>query len=151
LLNGTSSIKKFIELYDSKLKKYKNPILKNPVIILTDNDSGSSNLIPTIRGKYKNSEEKDGFYFITKNLYLIKTPLINGNDSSKIEDFFTKELLSRKLDGKTFHPDNDTDNTMHYSKNVFVEKIIRKEYKSIDFSGFDSILNFITNVISTHK
>ncbi|HIC1473816.1 retron Ec67 family RNA-directed DNA polymerase/endonuclease [Klebsiella variicola subsp. variicola] len=151
LLNGTSSIKKFIELYDSKLKKYKNPILKNPVIILTDNDSGSSNLIPTIRGKYKSSEEKDGFYFITKNLYLIKTPLINGNDSSKIEDFFSKELLSRKLDGKTFHPDNDTDNTMHYSKNVFVEKIIRKEYKSIDFSGFDSILNFITNIISMHK
>ncbi|MEP9874013.1 retron Ec67 family RNA-directed DNA polymerase/endonuclease [Klebsiella sp. GW_Kp182] len=151
LLNGTSSIKKFIESYDGKLKKYKKPLLKNPVIILTDNDSGSSNLVPTIRGKYKNAEEKDGFYFITKNLYLIKTPLINGNDSSKIEDFFTEELLSRKLDGKTFHPDNDTDNTMHYSKSVFVEKIIRKEYKSIDFSGFDSILNFITNVISTHK
>ncbi|MCW2453356.1 UNVERIFIED_ORG: retron-type reverse transcriptase/5S rRNA maturation endonuclease (ribonuclease M5) [Rahnella aquatilis] len=151
LLDGAGSIKRFIDSYSTSLSKYKLPILKHPVIILTDNDDGTKDLIPKITGKYKESEDRGGIYYITSNLYLIKTPLIGERDSSKIEDFFTEELLSRKLDGKTFHPDNDTDNAMHYSKHVFVEKIIKKEYKSIDFSRFDSILNLLDKTIKEHK
>ncbi|WP_167459689.1 retron Ec67 family RNA-directed DNA polymerase/endonuclease [Rahnella variigena] len=151
LLTGTTAIKRFVESYATRLSKYKCPPLNNPVIILTDNDDGIKGLIHAINGKYKESEDRDGIYFITSNLYLIRTPLLNDKNSSKIEDFFTKELLARKLDGKTFHPDNDTDNTMHYSKQVFVEKIIKKEYKSIDFSGFDSIINLLEKTIIDHK
>lgn len=69
-----------------------------------------------------------------------------------IEDCFDPALKKIELDGKKFEPDtNEFDPTKHYGKQVFAEKIVRQNRKTINFDGFEPTLNRIRSVISDYE
>jgi hypothetical protein len=83
-------------------------------------------------------DSAENFYFITENLYLIKTPETNGQ--SCIEDLFPPEWKNKQLKGKKFNPNSKIDPTSEYGKEVFANSVIRPNTSNIDFSGFDPLL-----------
>ena len=55
------------------------------------------------------------------------------------------------LDGKSFNPNtNSFDNSAHYGKHVFAEKVVKANQAKIDFRGFDPLLRRIDEVIEDY-
>jgi len=90
---GVSDLKFFF--IPSRLKKiiygFKYKPLKFPIIVLVDNDKGGTEIFNTIKVNYKitiSTASTDDFFHIVDNLYLVKTPSLQGDATSCIEDFF---------------------------------------------------------------
>jgi RNA-directed DNA polymerase len=127
--------------------------LKHPVIVLIDNDDGAKKIFNIIKENYSKTisiNSTDTFYFITDNLYLIKTPEFGGA-MSRIESLFPKVVLETKLSGKSFNPDKDQDSETEYGKFIFADKVVNANAGKIDFSGFDPLLNRIVSVLDDYK
>ncbi len=150
---GTGDLANLIRNYKNNLKFY-GPGKKYPVIILTDNDKGADDIFKAVKevtGKEITSRNQN-FYFVIENLYVIATPRKVSNQDSRIEDFFDQSVLSTKIDGKIFNPDNSgNDNSTEYGKNIFAEKVIKKKQKSINFKEFEKILFPICEVLNDYQ
>lgn len=152
LTGGAPVLKNFIEGYTSWCAKYKSQSASNPVIVLIDNDSGASPIYGWFGG-VKKIPKPDGmqpFYYVGQNLYIVPTPKSAANQQTKIEDLFKSDALGVKLGNKVFNPDNDTDTSTEYGKHYFAEHVVKAKQKTLDFSGFDPILNVISNIILNH-
>lgn len=154
--DGTPALKNFIEHYE-KSADFKFQPRQHPVIVLLDNDAEAEGVIKLLSGKFK----KDGIiydrnntfiYHAVFNLYVVFLPKQPNIQDNKIEDFFAQSVTATVLDGKTFSSVNGKgfDNQKHYSKQVLATKIVRPNQGSIDFSGFQSILELIANTIKLH-
>ena len=160
---GTGSLLNVINIYERQFKKYsawKKP--KHPIIILTDNDKGVKKLFKEISKKYNTKIEIDSdknFFYICKNLYLIKTPHINQKKETCIEDLFDQKWLeSFKYNGKTFpkeskknHKEDIFNNCEHYGKMILATKVLPQNLSSVDFTGFQQLLNRLVQVIEHYK
>ena len=92
---GSGDLKSILLDYLRNLSPYKNrkpfahmPVA-HPIILLVDNDNGLQPIGGSVKKNFGLSITTDlteNFYFITENLYLIKTPEANGQ--SCIEDLF---------------------------------------------------------------
>jgi hypothetical protein len=74
--------------------------MTQPAILLIDNDKGSKGIFSIIEQKFKLNptiSSNANAYFLGQNLYLVKTPEVNGE--SKIEDLFDSELLAASIGG----------------------------------------------------
>lgn len=157
---GTSSIKKFIERFPENYSKYNIGKPKKPVIIILDNDSGSSGsggiFQLLISDKFKNiTNDKDEirnveFIHVFGNLYIIFTPLKDGKDTS-MEDLFSDEILNKKMNEKKFNRTNKKCKNDEFGKDYFARFVIKPNVKTIDFSKFDTIFNRIKLVISDYE
>jgi hypothetical protein len=146
----TGHFTNFISDYVQQMKKFKAVGGAQPIILLVDNDDGAKAVYSTVQGvTHKKSSRTDPFVHISGNLYLIPTPLKAGADNSVIEDFFSADTKKTVIDGKTFNPAKDADMTLHYTKSVFANKVV-KEDDTIDFSGFAELLNRFADVLATH-
>lgn len=106
---GASHLKDFIVGYEKKTNAFKAIADQKPVIIVLDNDSGSggsNGIFQTLIGKAfpnitlsKDELRNQKWIWVTKNLYLIFTPL-NGLNDSSMEDLFHSSVLQTKLGGK---------------------------------------------------
>jgi retron-type reverse transcriptase len=86
---GTSHLNKFIASYSKETDRFKAPGLKNPVIVLYDNDKGAHSICNAIKdAAHKTVKPTDPYTHIIRNLYAVPTPLLNNANESKIEDFF---------------------------------------------------------------
>ena len=125
-----------------------------PLILLLDNDSGGQvfySLIKEYNGKKTSVTGMDDFYHLAANVYVIFTPIDKLGDNSSIEDFFEPDLLAKKIDGKTFNPDDTTlDTSKEYGKAIFAAKIVRPNIANINFDKFDPILARIEGAIEAH-
>jgi RNA-directed DNA polymerase len=136
----------------SKHKPFAHKPMRQPVIIILDNDKGLKDVAATIKTNFGVSINKtsvDDFYHITENLYVIKTPE-NGTHDTCIEDMFPKSLLNTKLNGKKFNPASEIDPTKEYSKEVFAKAVVKANAANINFSGFDPLLERIHKAILHH-
>ncbi|MGD9639409.1 MAG: retron Ec67 family RNA-directed DNA polymerase/endonuclease [Alphaproteobacteria bacterium] len=168
LAEGTSGMKYLISAYERLLLPYKCNGKQHPVIFLIDNDDGAREIYSTIKEIYFPSDndkkkkkkkanpdqeivgDKD-FYYIKENLYVVPIPKID-NKLTKIEDFFEQSVLNTPLEGKTFNVENTSSgNTNQYGKHIFAEKVIKPNYKNINFDGFRPILNRIVAVIDDYQ
>lgn len=148
LKGGSGDIKNFISEYENWVENYKHKPLKNPVIIVIDNDTGAKDIIPMLKNKfkidigYKTTEE---FYYLTKNLYLIKTlEAGSATGHSAIEDCFAKSVTDTKVSGKSLClVESEFNNEIHYGKEIFSQAVVRANYNKIDFSGFGYLLGRI--------
>lgn len=148
---GSGDIGNLVSNYSSYYEVFKRFSYRNPVIILIDNDDGASDLRSIIlKAKGARFEKTDKFTHIVHNLYIIQTPLIGGKDSA-IEDLFDDKTLSEKLNGKSFNYKGGFDNTKHYSKNNFAEKVVIPKRKEIDFNGFNVIFEDLKKIIKNFK
>jgi retron-type reverse transcriptase len=157
LTGGTGDLKSIILDYlrnlinpPSKRKVIKSKPMKFPVIILLDNDDGLGPIASTINktfGVKIGIKSTDNFYHVTHNLYVVKTPEAPPDGESCIEDLFPEEILNEPLKGKTFNPKAKIDPEKDYSKEVFANSVVKPKAASIDFSGFDPLLDRIQKVL----
>lgn len=126
--------------------------LSHPVILVLDNDDGLGAVAGTIWENFKvkiNLGTTDDFYYITENLYVVKTPETGGKTC--IEDLFPDVWRKKELNGKKFNSSNNIDVSSEYSKEVFANSVVKPNADKIDFSGFDPLLHRIVNAIEHHK
>ena len=146
---GSSALAKFIGTYEKETAKFRAPGQEHPVIVVYDNDSGAKSIRKVL--KQASGRSSEGAYFrVIRNLYVVPTPLLNGAEESKIEDFFdaaTKEVV---IDGKTFSDKNDSDPTKHYGKKVFAHRVVKPNAESINFDGFQPLLKVFSSVVEAH-
>jgi RNA-directed DNA polymerase len=149
---GSSVLSKFIGKYAKETKGFTGPGLKEPVVIVYDNDDGSNSIRTSIKDVSKvKPTGREPFVHIVKNLYAVPTPLAPGGAPSKIEDLFDASIKATVIDGKTFNPGNDFDKDRHYGKMVFAHRVIRPRADAVDFSRFSPLLTNLTAAITKHK
>lgn len=147
LSGGTGELRKLVGYYKTEWKKRSVGHLKQPVILVVDNDKGSSKLFGAINsasGKTVTGTEK--FIHVCHNLYAVPLPKQGGKDTM-IEDFFDQSVLKEKLGGKTFSHSKTFDKQTQYGKRLFAEHVVRPNQHKIDFSRFEPILDAIGEVI----
>lgn len=153
---GASHLKDFIVGYEKKTNAFKAIAEQKPVIIVLDNDSGSggsNGIFQTLIGKAfpnitlsKDELRNQKWTWVTKNLYLIFTPL-NGLNDSSMEDLFHSSVLQTKLGGKVFNRTNAKCKDNEYGKEFFATGVVLKQRKAINFSNFNYIFESITEII----
>jgi RNA-directed DNA polymerase len=147
LSGGTGELNLLVSVYSRQWKKHSAGHLKQPVIIVVDNDAGSKGLFGAIAGVIKKPVTgKEKFIHVCHNLYVVPTPKTANGSDTMIEDFFDPSLLQTKLGGKKFNP-GKPDTAKEYGKYVFAERIVRPNQATIDFSKFRRILNRIDDAI----
>ena len=149
---GGEKYPNYIELF----KRLGNRFPMNPVILIFDNEL-SNNTKPIskfVKGKISeeqnNQLESNTWIKVVENLYLLITPLIEGETESDIEMLFDDATLSHESDGKKFCKQDEFDIDQFYGKEVFSQYIM-KNYRSIDFSGFKPLLNNIRMICESYK
>lgn len=153
---GASHLKDFIVGYEKKTDAFKIIANQKPVIIVLDNDSGSggsNGIFQTLIGKAfpnitlsKDELRNQKWTWVTKNLYLIFTPL-NGLNDSSMEDLFHSSVLQTTLGGKVFNRMNAKCKDNEYGKEFFATGVVLKQRKTINFSNFNYIFESITEII----
>jgi len=139
--------------YKQEIQSFKHRPLKHPVIVLVDNDAGAKDIFKSFNTNYGvaiDLKSADPFFYVTQNLYLIKTPERGSDGVSCIEDFFEPSLLNTKIDGKKFNPKKDHGADGEYGKFIFAERVVRPNADTINFSGFGPLLERICAVIDDY-
>ena len=148
---GSSALNNFIATYKKEAAKFDAPGQKHSVVILYDNDSGAKKIRHGI--KQASSVMVTGnepFVHVIGNLYAVPTPLLNGAQESKIENFFDAAIKATTVDGKAFSDENDFDVATHYGKKIFAHKVVRPNAASVNFDGFRPLLNNLVLAINAH-
>ena len=153
ITGGVGGLCKLIKHYhDDIINKFHAPPPKHPVIVLIDNDSGAHSVYGAIAGIAKKKKPKGTapFIHVIGNLYVVPTPLTAAGGETMIEDFFDPAILKTTLNGKTFDPSKDMDDTKHYSKAAFARDVVAKNASSINFSNFQGILDRVDAVVKDY-
>jgi RNA-directed DNA polymerase len=148
---GSATLAKFVWLYEKARKTFSAPGMKQPIILVIDNDSGAKSVyksISTIIKKQPTGAEPSIHVF--GNLYVVPTPLSAGASQSTIEDFWDSATKAIVISGKTFDPGSNTDSATKYGKVVFAHKVVRAHADTINFSGFNTLLSNIQDVVNAH-
>jgi len=149
---GSGDLKQLLVAYHEEAAKFSAPGMSAPVIVLVDNDTGAGPVFSTARQITRRTVDKNApFTHLTKNLYLLATPLPAGASESAIEDLFDSAIRSTKLGGRTFSPSNTTDSSIHYGKADFAYRVVKPHADSINFSGFKPLLDKFVAVIEHHR
>lgn len=151
--HGASGQASLISTYTNNLKSYAHKPMTHPVIILCDNDDGPKTV-------FKNAGKKGGvkidptttdpFYYLGENLYVVKVPEGAPAHPREIEELFQPALLATKLNGKSFDPKKDHDDDAHYGKVAFAKSVVRANVSTVDFSGFEELLERIEAVLKDY-
>lgn len=137
----------FPNLYTSLDKYELKP--SNPVVLVFDNETKTKRPLKQFLD-YTNCSLNDSLNIhIYKNLYLATIPLVKGKEECEIEDMFSEEVLSHKINGKSFDRKGKGDQN-HYSKQIF-STFISNNVKSIDFTNFIPLLDAIEKVVTDFK
>jgi RNA-directed DNA polymerase len=146
---GSGDLGHFIWTYKADRLRFKIPGSTWPIILLVDNDSGKGKIFSIIKEITKNApRDSDPYTHIFGNLYLVTTPLMQGAKQSIIEDCFDTSLKSTVINGKTFSVANNFNHETNYGKSDFAYKVVRPNADSIDFSGFQPLLDRFVGVLN---
>lgn len=128
-------------------KKYKTET-QNKVILLVDNEQKNKDKpLKQLLNNIKIELNKKLYSHITHNLYLLTHQLVDDKDECEIENLFTDETLSTKIDNKSLClKEKDFNKEMHYNKEKF-SQYVRKNYKHIDFSNFKPLLDELNSLL----
>lgn len=154
LSGGVGGLCHLIKYYSADLvNKFRAPSPKYPVIILIDNDSGADAIYGAIAGilRIQKPKGQKPFIHVCENLYVVPTPFGPSSKKTSIEDFFDEATLATQLNGKSFERKNDADNQHHYGKAAFARDVVAKNAATIDFGGFQPILERIESVIKHYS
>ncbi|HGJ5868873.1 retron Ec67 family RNA-directed DNA polymerase/endonuclease [Arsenophonus nasoniae] len=153
---GAPHLKDFIVGFEKKTDAFKKIANQKPVIVILDNDSGSTGtngILQTLIGKAfpnitltRDELRNQKWTWVTKNLYIIFTPL-NGLKNSSMEDLFHNSVLQTTLGGKVLNRTNAKSKDNEYGKEFFAIGVVLKQRKEIDFSNFNYIFESISEII----
>lgn len=150
LNGGSPSLGSFCQLYKRESAKFFGAS-DNPVIVVVDNDQGGKDFWNKVKHltDAKHYPAAEPFIRLFGNLYVCLTPL-KGAKESQIEDFFDSKTLGTPHEGKTFSKADPVDKAKHFGKSVFAHKVIAPEADTIDFSGFDQLLENISAALDDY-
>lgn len=154
LTGGVGGICKLLKSYHSDVEGlFKAPPSPFPVIVLIDNDSGAHGIYEVIAGITKKPKPQGlaDFIHVTSNLYVVPTPFGPNKSFTAIEDFFDKSILETKLNGKIFSRKNKLDESSEYGKAAFARDVVAKNAGTIDFTGFQVILDRVAKVLDDYE
>lgn len=161
-IDGADTLQNIVHFYSDKNNKtypnYMDELIKlrgatpeKPVVLLLDNEIADKT--KPIAKIMKNMEpckieelKSKHMLHIKDNLFLLVTPLPEGEEQSDIETLFPKEVLEMEIDGKRFDKSDKYDKSVSYGKDTFSKYVLR-EYKSIDFQGFRPLLDNIVKLV----
>jgi hypothetical protein len=149
---GTSDQQKLIRDYSRLMMRFRVPI-PHPVIILVDNDDGAKEIFNALRAVAKvdvTFSSKEDFYYVCRNLYVVKTPEKLLVAKSCIEDLFDSSVLAEKLNGKSFNLQKEHDSPTEYGKQAFAENVVVPNCGTIDFKRFKPLLARFESVIADY-
>lgn len=149
IASGTSGLAAIIQIYKNEFNYFVSQSKPKPVIIIIDNDKGSHDILKKI--KYIKNDKKinpGGLIHLFHNLFVL---YVSDKPNTEIEELFTKTVLETKVDGKIFTRNENFNTDKYYGKQVFADKVIRPNYKEIDFSNFVKTLDRIRESISLNK
>ncbi|MDQ1193805.1 RNA-directed DNA polymerase [Brevundimonas vesicularis] len=153
-LGGSDPLKNLATTYEKRLARYDYKPMLHPVIILLDNDAGLAPFTSAVKrnfGRVIDLNTTDPFYHLTANLYVVKTPEPGSSGHSCIETLLGADFPNL-MAGKVFPgPKEDFDASKHISKSDFAKKIVAKNAVTIDWSGYDPLLQRLYEVISHYK
>ncbi|MGY0619878.1 retron Ec67 family RNA-directed DNA polymerase/endonuclease [Lysobacter sp. A378] len=148
---GSANLANFISEYDRMWRRNKAPPSGQPCIIVIDNDKGANIVRAKVKPhlpKGQNFDSGTPYTKVIHNLYVVQVPLPSGSEEVAIEDLFPQNILDATLGSKTFHRQGEGfDNSIHYGKHMFAEYVIKKQWPTIDFSGFAPLLDRIANCV----
>lgn len=155
ITGGIGPILKLIHGYRKRLKAFKYRPFLHPVIIVVDNDTAlnakTCNALKKHFGVDITHASADDFFYLTNNLYLVKTPLVGTKAMTCIEDLFDDATLKKDLDGKVFHTEKEGfDASKHIGKKPFATKVIAPEAARISWDGFEPLLARIVAVLNDY-
>jgi len=149
LTGGCGTLKRFLYLYNLHSKEFSPAGERKPVLVLVDNDKAGRDVVNMINGVFKTSismSDPNLWFKVTKELYLVKTPLQPGQATSCIEDGLPASVRNITLNGKTFSPLPEFDTTKHFGK-VALANYVQANSANINLSGFDPLLIAINDAI----
>ncbi len=132
---------------------------KFPIIFILDNEKSKDkplnkflNHIKLSPNDKKELEDKFMIKLNTKykDVYLVIIPKNKSDkDDYEIEDLFDEETLQTKIGTKHFNR-NENDHETSYGKQIFATRIIKMNYRIIDFSKFIPLLDLLEKIITQH-
>lgn len=152
LSGGSGNLANLIGRYKKAVFRYAYRPLNHPVIILIDNDSGSGPVFGAMKeyGIAVGQNTTASFYHVCYNIYVVKTPELGPLGTSCIEDLLPPAVLATKLDGRALSLAKEWDSKTHYGKLDFADRVVRSNYKAIDFSRFEPLLDRLLAVIADY-
>ncbi|SON57394.1 Retron-type reverse transcriptase [Hartmannibacter diazotrophicus] len=150
---GSGNFKFFIIRYKEIMDSFKHKPMLHPVVLVVDNDGGAKDIFATIKTNYGisiNHDGKHGFYHVTHNLYLVKTPHVGKKQQTCIEDMFEPALLKEELGGKKLNL-GKLDPAKEYGKHLFAEKVVRPKASTLKWDGFEPLLQRVVEVLDHYK
>jgi hypothetical protein len=152
LSGGQGELGKFVSHYLHDVGKYfkAKGAAQQPVILLVDHDDGGRGVYQSARKIVKKPlDMRRPFEHVAGNLYLVATPLFGAATESCIEDCFQPVTLNTLLGGKKLNYKNTPiDETTEYGKAFFAEHVVKAGAATIDFTGFDVLLDRIRQVLA---
>lgn len=155
--DGAASFEKFVRRYDSEFKSFYGTKANNPVVMILDNDTGPNELLnyisrecPTCPNTVEDIR-KMPFVHVMHNLYLILTPLDATGGMTAMEDLFDAKTLGKDLEGRKFNRGKKINPKKEFDKDEFSIKVVRDMAKDIDFNGFNSIFEALTDVVKHYR
>jgi hypothetical protein len=152
LSGGQGELGKFVSHYLHDVGKYfrAKGAAQHPVILLVDHDEGGKGVYQSARKLMKKPfDMKMPFEHVAANLYLVATPLVGGAAESCIEEFFSPSTLSTLLGGKKLNYKTlPIDELTEYGKAYFAEHVVKANAATIDFTGFDALLDRLRQVLA---
>lgn len=147
LSGGGDEMNKLLSSYRTRMKPFKHGAA-HPVIMVVDNDAGSAKIfshMSNILGKPIGGMET--FYHVYENLYVVPIPKDAGGHVA-IEDLFDPAVLGIQIGSRTFNRSNKKfDTTKYYGKNEFANEVIAPKRATINFAGFEPLLQSFCGVM----
>ncbi len=148
--HGAAGQSALIPKYAKQVKRYPHAPLDHPVIILCDNDDGPKTVFTNagkLAGKKITKKSTDPFYYLGKNLYLVKVPEGTPATDRDMEDLFDPALLATKVGGKPFDKKKDHGDDKAYGKEIFANQVVRPNWQTVNFTNFIELLERIDQCI----
>lgn len=156
ITGGIGPLLSLIHGYRRTLRCYKHRPFGYPVIVLVDNDTvlgaKTCNALKKQFGVDISHASTQPFFWMTDNVYLVKTPLVGAATMSCIEDLFDVATKAMLVDGKVFHTEKEGFGpTQHIGKVTFATKVVTPNAKTISWAGFQPLLDRIAAVLTDHS
>lgn len=129
---------------------------KNSVILILDNEINNESKskkpvqLFNLSGEKKSALKKHLKINVIDNLFILVTPIDQGQKESEMEDLFDTSVLNRTINGKSFSRKDEFDNKKYFGKHIF-SKYIYSDYRNIDFDKFIPMLDMLNQIILEYE
>lgn len=150
LSGGGHPLITFIKNYHDEYRYIQGPRGARPIIAVVDNDKIGQDTIKLVQKITKTTVPAGARSVrVHDNLYVVLTSP-HGSKHHCIEDCFDPAFIATALAGKTISKGHKLNPATEVSKSWFADQIVKPGSKTIDFSGFQPILDEIAAIIAKH-